>query len=261
MKIGFILSKNDLSSVNSGMREVFSLLQERGVDVAPIYPESDFISLSPLSVDCDVYVLKSKSELALSLAGVLTQKGARILNAYSAAAFVQDKIRVNNRLQEIGVLVPNGYLTGSFPLVSEVTRKASALVKSHRRGADVGIEWVPQGESPDIIPNGGIFIQEISLDEGRSYKVYGIGEELFGLHGDILNYRKSQFLPGRLPEEVKRVALVCGRIFNLQVYGVDIVTTARGPAVIDLNPFPHIIGVPGGADRLAEFIYNFALDL
>ncbi|MBI1824608.1 MAG: hypothetical protein HYR80_10915 [Nitrospirae bacterium] len=261
MKIGFILNKNDLASSNSGIREVFLHLQKRGIDIVSIFPEQEYISLSPLSMDCDAYVLKAKTELSLSLAGVLTHKGARVLNSFSAASIVQDKIRVNNRLQEMGIQVPNGHLTGSFPLVSEVTRKASALVKSHRRGADSGVEWVPRGESPDIIPAGGIFIQEISLDEGRSYKVYGIGETLFGLQGNLLNARKGQFITTTLPEEVKRVALACGRIFNLQVYGVDIVTTPRGPCVVDLNPFPHIIGVPGGAERLSDHIYDFALDL
>ncbi|MBI3605388.1 MAG: hypothetical protein HY202_05110 [Nitrospirae bacterium] len=65
----------------------------------------------------------------------------------------------------------------------------------------------------------------------------------------------------KLPEEVKRVALACGRIINLQVYGVDILTTPKGPCVVDLNPFPHILGVPSAAERLSEYIYNFALGL
>ncbi|MBI3352030.1 MAG: hypothetical protein HY036_05575 [Nitrospirae bacterium] len=261
MKIGFILNKHDLSSSISGVREILTHLQNRGVGVVPIVPETDFINLSSLTVDCDAYILKSKTELSLSLAGVLSYKGGRLLNTFSASSFVQDKIRVTSRLQEMEILVPRSYVTGTFSQISEITRNASALVKSHRRGTDAGIEWVPQGESPDIIPEGGIFIQELSLEDGESFKVYGIGEELFGLKGAFLNDRKGPGVPCELPEDIRKAALACGRIFNLQVYGVDILTTSDGPCVVDLNPFPHVIGVPGASERLSEYIYNYALGL
>ena len=261
MKIGFILNKHDLSSSTSGMREVFTLLQSRGVDVAPIVAETDFINLSSLSVDCDAYVLKSKTELSLSLAGVLSYNGGRLLNAFSASSFVQDNIRVINRLQEMEILVPRSYVTGTLSHISEITQDASVLIKSHRRGTDAGAEWVSRGGFPDIIPEGGILIQEVPLNEGQSFKVYGIGEELFGLKGDFLNNQKGPAVPCELPEEVRKVALACGRIFNLQVYGVNILTTSAGPCVVDLTPFPHVIGVPGASELLSEYIYNYALGL
>ena len=50
----------------------------------------------------------------------------------------------------------------------------------------------------------------------------------------------------------------CGRLFGLELYGVDLVKTPKGFSVIEVNCFPGYKGVPQGGERLAQFILQRA---
>jgi ribosomal protein S6--L-glutamate ligase len=50
------------------------------------------------------------------------------------------------------------------------------------------------------------------------------------------------------------IALRCGATFGLDIYGVDTVETAQGPAVIEVNEFPNFTGVPDAAAHIADYI-------
>ncbi|OLB58758.1 MAG: hypothetical protein AUI13_06170 [Gemmatimonadetes bacterium 13_2_20CM_2_69_23] len=50
------------------------------------------------------------------------------------------------------------------------------------------------------------------------------------------------------------LALRCGRVFGLDVYGVDTVETADGVAVLEVNEFPNFTAVAGAACTIADYI-------
>jgi ribosomal protein S6--L-glutamate ligase len=50
------------------------------------------------------------------------------------------------------------------------------------------------------------------------------------------------------------LALRCGRVFGLEIYGVDTIETEAGLAVIEVNEFPNFTGVPDAARRIAEHV-------
>jgi len=50
------------------------------------------------------------------------------------------------------------------------------------------------------------------------------------------------------------LALRCGRVFGLDIYGVDAIETADGVAVLDVNEFPNFTAVPDAAGEIADFI-------
>ena len=72
------------------MSVVVRLLVKWGATVERIYREERVTDLAPLKVEHDLYVLKSSTELALSLAGALQAMGANLLNPNSA--IMRDKV-------------------------------------------------------------------------------------------------------------------------------------------------------------------------
>jgi ribosomal protein S6--L-glutamate ligase len=59
-------------------------------------------------------------------------------------------------------------------------------------------------------------------------------------------------------EEVREIALRCGRLFGLGLYGVDLVEGPDGPVVVDVNYFPSYIGVEEAAPLIAAYIADYA---
>jgi ribosomal protein S6--L-glutamate ligase len=51
-----------------------------------------------------------------------------------------------------------------------------------------------------------------------------------------------------------------GREFELSLYGVDLLVTARGPVVVDVNAFPGYGGVPGASAALAAFAEGLSME-
>ena len=50
------------------------------------------------------------------------------------------------------------------------------------------------------------------------------------------------------------LALRCGQVFGLEIYGVDAIETAEGVAVIEVNEFPNFTGVAEAPRHIAEHV-------
>jgi glutathione synthase/RimK-type ligase-like ATP-grasp enzyme len=50
------------------------------------------------------------------------------------------------------------------------------------------------------------------------------------------------------------LALRCGRLFGLELFGVDCVEGPGGPLVIEVNEFPNYTGVPRADELLADHV-------
>jgi ribosomal protein S6--L-glutamate ligase len=91
VRIAFLLVRRP-ERVSPIFPEVARLLEARGAAVELVYPDEGSLDLADVSVEHDLYVLKSGSETALSLAGVLASLGAHLLNPYAVAAACRDKV-------------------------------------------------------------------------------------------------------------------------------------------------------------------------
>jgi ribosomal protein S6--L-glutamate ligase len=105
MRVGIILDW-----ANPNILEMIRLLTHRGVKLDLIYPEKQVIDLSTVSVKNDLYLLKSGTDAAMSLAGSLHAIGAATLNPYPTVSLLRNKIFVMRVLQEAGVPTPQTFM-------------------------------------------------------------------------------------------------------------------------------------------------------
>src|SRR5262245_59118788 len=106
MKIGVITKREKAHRSGSVMREAAERLESRGVAVEEIYPEDACVDVARVETDCDLYLLKSGTEAALSFAGVLDAAGAKIINPYQTVVAMRDKIISTRMLQAVNAPLP-----------------------------------------------------------------------------------------------------------------------------------------------------------
>ena len=71
MNVCFLLERGSPPRRNRVITETIALLRQRGVGVEVLYPEEELVRLDALTVQADLYLHKSNTELALSLATAL----------------------------------------------------------------------------------------------------------------------------------------------------------------------------------------------
>ena len=101
MRIGLIADW-----LNPCIRAAIETLREMGATVDVAYPDRELIRLDQVAVRHDLYVLKSGTEAALSLGGMLHALGATTLNPYPVVVGLRNKVLVTNALQAAGLPVP-----------------------------------------------------------------------------------------------------------------------------------------------------------
>jgi ribosomal protein S6--L-glutamate ligase len=91
---------------------------------------------------------------------------------------------------------------------------------------------------------------------GYDVKVYNTGDEVFA------TIKRSPLHPGaevveepiEVTPELRNLARAVGRVFGLDIYGIDVIKTRDGYMVLDINDFPSFGKVPQAAWRLARTV-------
>jgi ribosomal protein S6--L-glutamate ligase len=261
VKLYFILVRRVPPVPSPVLLDVFALLEQRGFQVDSGIPEELVARPDRLRVEHDLYLLKSHTELALSLAGVLDTLGARLLNPYASCITTQDKIVASRRLRAAGVPVPRSWVTGDLSLLAPLAEEMPLIVKPHRghRGAGISIVRSPSDLEAVELEDAPVLIQEYVQGSGEDVKVYVAGDEVFAVRKE---FSPTSFTrPGRscaVSPEVREIALACGRVLGLGLYGLDVLETESGPVVVDVNYFPGYKGIPGVAAVIADYIEEYA---
>lgn len=261
-RIHFLLARRVPPVMSPVLSEVFLRLEHRGFDVDGGIAEEMLVRPDELAVAHDLYVLKSHTELALSLAGVLHLQGARLLNPYPHCTVTQNKIVASRVLRAAGVPVPDSWVTGDLRLLEPVIRERPLIVKPYlgHRGAGLHIVRTPDELARVPAPAAPVLVQELVPGGGEDLKVYVVGDEVFAVRKPFAP--DSFTVPGRpapVSADVRDIARRCGQAFGLGLYGLDVIESPDGPFVVDLNTFPGYKGVPDAAPRIADYIARYAL--
>jgi ribosomal protein S6--L-glutamate ligase len=263
MKIGVITKREKAHKAGSVMQEAAELLRRRGVEVEDIYPEDSRVDVARVEADCDLYLLKSGTETALGLAGVLHAAGAKIINPYPTVVAMRDKIVSTKMLQSANVPLPETWFASKPEQLTRLLEEGPIVVKpfwAASQGRGVQIVKTEDELSTVITEDGVVFAQRYYQPDGRDHKLYVIGDRVFGVRRvwppKTLEDKLGE--PFEVPDEMREVALGCGRAFGVGLYGVDLITSGGKPYVVDINTFPGFKGVPNAAGLLAEQILNSA---
>jgi ribosomal protein S6--L-glutamate ligase len=262
VRLYFILVRRVPPVPSPVLLEVFDRLARRGFRIESGIPEEEVASLDDVRVAHDLYLLKSHTELALSLAGVLHGQDARLLNPYPSCITTQNKIVAFQRLRAGGVPVPDAWVTGDLSLLRPVAEHRRLIVKPYLGHRGTGIHVVDGPADLERIPppTVPVLVQEYIEGTGEDLKLYVVGSDVFAVRKP---FSPTSFaVPGR-PSAVTRaqrdIARRCGELFGLGLYGLDVIESPEGPFVVDLNYFPGYKGVPDAAARIAAYIERYAV--
>jgi ribosomal protein S6--L-glutamate ligase len=262
MQIYFMLAfRRAARAPNPVLVDVLDRLRRNGFQVELGFAEELLLEPEGLAPAHDLYVLKSHSKLWLSLAGILHRQEARLLNPYPACITTQNKIVALSQLQAAGIPVPRSWVTGDLRHLRDLVAERPLIIKPFdgMRADGIAVVQTPSELDEVPVPERPVLVQEYIPGNGEDLKVYVIGTEVFAV-------RKPSALagircPGRacpVSNEVRSIALRCGQVFGLGLYGLDMLEGPDGPVVVDLNYFPSYLGVANAARLIAAYIADYA---
>lgn len=262
--------------------DIINGLKAAGADVEIITEQSGLIDLEQLKFDYDLYLFKSHSPFAESLAAAAANHDGRLLNDYAATMKVRDKILTCTLLLQAGIPTPRTFITDSVESLRSVVREKPIVVKPFRGRRGQGIEICKDEAEFDAMLNrhaddasaasddggedGGalgerlIFAQEYEEHEPFDYKAYAIGDYVHAIKRifPAKTREEKDGTPVGDDPELNDLVRRCGKLFGLELYGVDLVKTPSGYSVIEVNCFPGYKGVPQAGDRISRFILERA---
>lgn len=260
MRIGMLMLRHPRTRISPIMPAVVQMLRDWGCEVDIIYPEERVTPLSQVRAEHDLYILKSGTELALSLAGALHAVGARILNPYPVAATMRDKIASMRVLEAAGVPVPETYITSHSRQLAGLLDSGPLVLKPYRGSQGRGIHVIWDCDELDDVSSdeGPVFAQRYHKPEGEDHKIYVIGGQMFGVKRvfPAKTYEEKIGQPFTITSELREIALRCGRAFGVELFGFDVVMSGGKAYVVDIQSFPGFKGVPDAALRLSDYIYS-----
>lgn len=231
--------------------------------VRTIVPVSDLVGRS----DHDAWVLKSVAGgPGLSLLQAAAAAGMRTINDAQSIPAVRDKAVAAAIARRHDVPFPLTYFAAVPGLLRTVPDEDYPLVVKPAAGCSgdrVRLVTTP-GEllrlRAGATGDGWLLAQTYVPNPGVDIKVYSIGGELHAtvqrspLHPDVPVRGERIALPPDLARLVARV----GRVFRLDLYGVDVLEGPAGWVVVDVNDFPSFTLVPDAPARVARAVLRLA---
>jgi predicted glycosyltransferase/glutathione synthase/RimK-type ligase-like ATP-grasp enzyme len=260
VRIGFLMGRSFTDERN--MPEVVRLLGERGATAVALHLGDDLIDVAQVRLDCDLYVLKSKSDLAMSVAADLHGAGAALLNPYPVSALLRDRIVTSRVLRAAGVPVPETFVASHVSQLLPALDRGPLIVKRCSRSPKQGVDVVTNAAELGALGtmDEPLFAQRYHPPDGLERKIYSIGDELFG----VLRVRPARTYEEKLGRpftpspEVVDIARRCGAAFGIDLFSVDIVESGGRAFVVDMSSFPKFTGVPDAPLRLVQYVYAAA---
>ena len=271
MRIAFFVRPRRVSAHTA---RVVELLREGGDRVDVLCPEERAWELAGLRPEHDLYVLKSKTPMALAVGEVLAARGARLLNSAESSRLAKDKVRHSALLFDAGLPQPAAWTFATLDALRRLVAAAPApalLVKPpggsmakgiHRvcRVEDLAGDLAEAVEAGCIDPDGQARPQlaqaEAPSEDGLDLKCYAVGDWVGAIRRPFpaRTEEEKRGEPASLPTAIRDCVLTCGRVLGLELYGVDLLTSGDDFAVVDVNAFPSYKGVADGPRRVAEYL-------
>lgn len=203
----------------------------------------------------------SITDYGLAVVKQFENQGVPVLNGSLAIAQSRDKMRSLQVLAKAGIRVPKTVLTrstrglkaaaarvGGTPVVMKVlegTQGLGVMLLDSPIAMSSVFETLI-GMEQDVIVQ-----QFLSEKAGRDYRVFVVGKRVVAAmmrtapEGDFRTniHRGGEGHLVKLPKNYERMALRACRILGLEVAGVDVMESRRGPVIIEVNSSPGFEGI------------------
>jgi ribosomal protein S6--L-glutamate ligase len=216
----------------------------------------------------DLYLLKSHAPQALELAHALEERGALVVNSWAATLACQNRVLMAERMLSAQLPWPQ---TWSFATLADALSQTDVLASlpfplivkssySHRGDLVQKVQTIDDLQALAAQWNQEpIVLQAFAVGDGWDRKLWVIDQQIFAAQrrtaleasasqGDTLVATES------LPPEWVQITLEIGRVFDLRLYGVDLLPTSQGPVIVDVNAFPGFRGAPGADVALVSLV-------
>ena len=240
-------------------------LRERGAAVRMIEADDHPVRVGDdrWLAEVGLVVVRGRSTATLVAAACAEAAGLRTVNSRTATERVRNKAEMAIALADAGIPTPTTLVGSTAALAAELAQHEYPIVLKPVFGDNGrGLRLVadPRDLRDLDWPEPVALAQRFIASDGRDLKLYVIGTRVFAVR------KPSSFRPG--PEHagadrdgavpvtlaLRELALRCGRVFGLELFGVDCIEGPDGPWVIEVNEFPNYTGVARADERLAEHV-------
>ena len=213
----------------------------------------------------DAYILKTFTNgPGLSILEAAEAVGIPTINSSHSIRLVRDKAVAAAFARAHDLPVPRTYFVTHQGLLQQIPAEEYPLVVKPSNGSYC--RDIYRLNSPADIANvdfganntNFLLAQHYVENTGFDIKLYVIGQEV---HAAV---KKSPLHPaiqeGLIPvtPELKKLAQSVGKLFKLDIYGLDVVETPQGFVVLDINDFPSFNMIPRAVATISEYILHIA---
>ncbi len=240
-------------------------LKQWGHEIDILRPYDAVTSLTDLSLTTyDAYVLKTVSEGAgLTILEAAEAVGIPTINNSRAIRLVRDKAVAVAYAKKCGLPIPSTYFVGHPRALVKVPPEIYPVVVKPTNGSSMqGVYLVrtPDEMKALKVESDNYYLAMHYIENpGYDVKLYVTGQEVHAivkssiLHGSVI----EREIP--VTSEMLTLARSVGRIFGLDLYGVDVIQSPQdGLMLVDINDFPSFGHVPRHVFSIAEYILHAA---
>jgi ribosomal protein S6--L-glutamate ligase len=242
-----------------------------GHDVTVLRPQSTIACLSRLPgsdhATYDAFILKTVSDgPGRSLIEAAAATGVTTINDAAAIRLVRDKAVAAALARQRGLPFPITYFISHAALLAQVPLDLYPLVVKPSAGSEGRGVYILEHPSlaGEILAeqegSGFLLAQPYLPNSGYDIKLYNTGRRIFAVRRlsplDGGGKDADELIP--VTPELRRIAEAVGKVFGLDIYGVDVLLTVDGWVAVDINDFPSFSQVPEAVGWVADTIIEIA---
>jgi glutathione synthase/RimK-type ligase-like ATP-grasp enzyme len=253
--------------------EARSALKSAGCQVPLVVPDANHAFDIPSEAPPWDAVLSRGRDLAgLGILAAVSALGVIAINTPESIELVRNKIAMHGVLQEQDLPLPKTWFASDASAFRSLPLDSFPLVvKPYDGDGSAGLALLTGAEDVDLLPElegkQSVYLaQELLQTDGWDLKLYGIGNRVWAVRKPspvslaepgaagvgIGSKRDAELI--RIDARLRDIALTCGRACGLELWGVDVAMTPRGPYVIEVNDFPTYSAVPDAGAAIAQHV-------
>jgi len=237
-------------------------LERRGHELHLIDPQKTFYVMGDdrWMDGLDILVGRGRSWGLLALLNWAERSGKITINRQEAISAVHNKAHMSLAFAASGLPVPQTYLGSVSQLAEGIPSSAYPIILKPIFGDNskgLLVIRTPDEMAAADWPEPVALAQRYFQTDGYDLKLYGIADRVWAIRKrSPFNEAREQIPEGLVPltPELEELGIRSGRLFGLDLFGVDCILTEQGPQIIEINDYPNYTSVPNADAELADYV-------